>query len=161
MRTWTLLSAIAVAFVLPTHPAKAAAGDPLQNVYVFPGARDDNSGVHAGVATAVICTTFSSTTEKIRWIALNFDGSKVGDVNFTTTSGSDTRTMTTHSTALYDSDVIVSNPGPLLNQGAIYVFATTTNIVCTANIVAAASTTPQGIDLHALRATPPFPGSQE
>jgi len=156
----SLLAAVVVALALPAHPAEAAPGDPLQSVYIFTGARDDGSPANNGVATVVTCTIFSSTTEKIRWIALSFGGGKAGDVSYTTMGPSDTRTMVTHPTEIYPADVTMSNPGPTLNQGAIYVFATTTNIVCTASVVAANSTNPLGIDLHGIRSAP-APGTTE
>jgi hypothetical protein len=47
-----------------------------------------------------------------------------------------------------------------MDQGTIAVGATTTEIVCTANMVNAASATPTGFDLHGIRYNP-SPGSAE
>jgi hypothetical protein len=71
-KTFILLScAIAAA---PTVPAQATVNDPLVNLYIFPDAVDNGAADRLGVATAVHCTNFSSTTENIHFVLFQNTG---------------------------------------------------------------------------------------
>jgi hypothetical protein len=69
-----------------------------------------------------------------------------------------TRTATTHETNVYEEDLFL-NTGQI-DQGAIGVSATSTNIVCTGQVMDAAATVPNGVDLPAVRFNP-ISGNQE
>jgi hypothetical protein len=69
-----------------------------------------------------------------------------------------TITVATHPTNLFALDASF-NTGKI-DQGVFGLAATSNNIVCTAHIIDASATVPQGIDLHPIRFNP-ISGSQE
>jgi hypothetical protein len=152
-----LLGFIAGASATVTVPAYAGVNDPLQAVYLFPGARDNGGGAGTGVATSVHCTNFSGATEKLLYVVLNFDSSTKANLNLNI-GQSQTRTASTHDTVLYAEDLIL-NTG-VVNQGVVGVSSTNINIVCTAQVLDAAAATPNGFELHGIRMNP-LPGTSE
>jgi len=146
-----LLGFIAATTGAVTVPAYAGVNDPLQPVYVFPGARDNGGGAGTGVATSVHCTNFSGATEKLLYVVLNFDSSTKANLNLNI-GQAQTRTASTHDTVLYAEDLIL-NTG-VVNQGVVGVSATNLNIVCTAQVLDASAATPNGINLHGIRFNP-------
>lgn len=175
MTVWRWMIAIAViAFVLPAQAQDRALGTapptgpavgalqgsgPLQLLYIFPGVSDDGGAPNAGVATAVHCTHFSGAGETVQIAVINFNGGVVANVQTgTPLANVHTMTATTHLTALYAEDLLLATG--LVNQGVLMLWATTVNMVCTAQVVDAAAAIPNGIDLHGIRFNS-WPGTQE
>jgi len=156
IKTGALLGPIALA-AIPAAPALAGVNDPLQVLYIFPGARDDGGSDGAGVATLIHCFNFIATRETVQFTARNFDGSLKANLSFQV-DFLGTRTAATHDTNLYAEDLFLHTG--VLDQGAIGVAGTSTNIVCTGQVVDAAATVPNGFDLHAVRFNP-IAGNQE
>jgi hypothetical protein len=148
----SIFAAAVIAFILPAQPANSGVNDPLQAVYIFPGARDNGGGAGTGVATSVHCTNFSGATEKLLYVVLNFDSSTKANLNLNI-GQAQTRTASTHDTVLYAENLIL-NTG-VVNQGVIGISS-----VCTAQVLDASAATPNGIDLHGTRFNP-IPANQE
>lgn len=171
MHRW-MMATVAVAFVLPVHaqdpryragaaaqPAPQAITDPLTTVYRVSGVRDDGSATdNTGVATVFSCSTNSAAQERIRVFVRGSGGTIVGDLT-ATASARGTLTFATHATAAF-----IENAGSLTTgtvaQGAATIQSTTTNITCSAMIVNAASSVPDGVALHMQRFNP-LAGTQE
>jgi len=133
-------------FVVPN-----AVGDPLMPIYRGSGVRDDGAASNTGIATAIHCTSFSIGTETVRLTIRNWDNSLL--VQFSYTLGAQaTATATTHPTIVFDEDFgSLFTPGTIANQGYIAIHATSTNILCSAQVVDAAAAVPNGWDLHLVR----------
>lgn len=156
IKTAAVLGSIALA-ATPVVPALAAPGAPTQVLYVFPGVRDDGGGASTGVATVVHCFSFSSTTESIGFIVRDNAGTVVANAEINIASFQ-TATAVTHVTDLYPQDAVL-NTGSV-GRGVLGIAATSTNMVCTAQVIDAGAFVPNGIDLHGLRLNP-LPGTQE
>src|SRR5438067_1796891 len=102
-----IVAAMAFSFILTAHPASSAVGDPQQYVYIFPGVRDNGGGAGTGVATSVHCTSFSGSTETLRFIVFNFDSSLKTNLNLNIGTAQ-SRTASTHDTVLYAEDLILN-----------------------------------------------------
>ena len=152
-----VLGIIGAAMAVPMSEARAATTDPMNSMYIFPGARDDGSAGGAGVATVVHCTSFSFTSETLQFVARGLSGSFKAIMTIIIPSTGNI-TASTHDTIVFAEDVTL-NSG-LLDQGSISVAATNRNIVCTAQVVDAASTKPVGIGLQGIRFNP-VPGTLE
>jgi hypothetical protein len=154
-----LLGCVAAAAVAMPVGAHAGVNDPLQIIYVFPGAVDNGGANSSGVATSVHCTNIGPTTENLQYVALGFDGAPRVNGTLTVPSGN-TRTGSTKATNLYSDDLLLNFNGPVvLQQGVFVILATSINFHCTAMIVDAAASAPNGINLQALRFNP-IPGTQ-
>jgi len=151
-----IIAAGALASVQPT-PASAGVNDPEVIIYRVPGVRDDGGGNGVGVATVFVCTNFSGAEENLRIVVRNANGAILqnsgGNIFHLTTN-----TTSTHPTNLFPFGAF-QNTGAV-NQGTAAIAATSLNIICTAMIVNAAATSPQGIALRMIRFNP-VPGSQE
>lgn len=157
IKTSVLLAATALTAV-STAPVLAASGDPFQILYIFPGVFDNGGAAGVGVATVVHCFNFSGTPEVIQYVAKDWNGTVKANLTYNVVD-QQTATVTTHNTNLYTEDLGL-NTGAI-TQGALGIRATTTNIVCTAQVVdAAPDVVPNGIDLHPLRLNP-MPGTDE
>jgi hypothetical protein len=154
-----LLGCVAAAPVAMSVGAHAGVNDPLQIIYVFPGARDDGLPNATGVATSVTCSNIGPTSENVQFVALNFLANPVANASITMLSGQ-TRTASTKDTALFSEDLFLNSMGPVrLDQGVMVILATSINFHCTAMIVDAAAAVPNGINLQGLRFNP-IPGTQ-
>jgi hypothetical protein len=162
-----IVAIAAIAFALPIHAADRTAspplpptsvGGPLALNYVVPGVFDNGGAFNAGVATLFHCTNTSTTSENVQIVVRTFDGTIVGNVTFSMASAS-TITSGTHQTALFTEDVTLS-AGTTINQGQAFIFATSQFVFCSAMIVDAAATIPNGIALHMVRFGP-LQGTQE
>lgn len=148
-----LLGPIAVAG--PATPALADSG-PSQVLYIFPGATDNGGADRTGVATVVHCFSFSPTQESMQFVFRDWDGTIKGNLTLNINQFQ-TLSLATHLTTVYAA---FSASTALLNQGTLGITATSTNIVCTAQVIDASATVPNGIDLHGTRFNP-IAGSQE
>ena len=151
---WMVVSA-AVAMGMAA-PASAGVNDPEVLIYRFAGVRDDGSPNFAGVATVFNCTNFSGASDNIRRVTRRTDG-----ILLTTVFNMDhlaTLTVATHATNAY-VEVAALDTGSV-SQGTTAVAATSTNIVCTAMTIDAATAAPTGVALRGIRFSP-VPGSQE
>ena len=150
-KTAVLLGSITLA-ATPVTPALAATTDPFQVLYIFPGVL--NAG---GVATVVHCFSFSPTAETIQYTVRNSNGTIAANTTIIINQFQ-TKTATTQAVVLYFSDLSFGTG--IVNQGALGISATSPNIVCTAQVIDASVSVPNGIDLHPTRFNP-ISGSQE
>jgi hypothetical protein len=154
INTAVLLGPIALT-ATSAAPALADSG-PSQGLYIFPGVTDSGGANFTGVATAVHCFSFSPVQETIQYVARKSDGTIVA--NTTQSIGSfGSLTMVTKGIAIYGS---ISLQTGSIQQGVFGIAATSTNIVCTAQVMDAGATVPNGIELHGTRFNP-ISGSQE
>ena len=149
-----LIASVSTALVAETH---AAVGDPLLTLYLFPGVVDSGGAAFGGNATAVSCTNFSGVNETINFQVREFDGTLKANAS-TTIGQAVTITAATKDTGLLTENVLL-NTG-VVAQGALGVLATSRNMVCTAVVLQASITNPEGYNLHGLRFNP-IPGTQE
>jgi hypothetical protein len=125
---------------------------PLNLIYAVSGVTDNGGGINAGTATVIHCSNASTVGESLRIVVRFFDGTVVNDVTFTVFSAH-TFTASTHNTALFAEDTSMS-PGVIILSGLAFIFSTTQFMFCTAMMVDAAATTPNGISLHMVRFSP-------
>jgi hypothetical protein len=137
------------------YPAQAATTDPEILIYRFAGVADDGGTSNAGVATVISCTNFSGVTEMVR-IVVRTDSGTLKINSALPVSHLSTTISTTHTNRLYPAFGLLT--GQVYGTAAIA--ATSTNIICTAVVVDAASTVPNGFALRGIRFSP-APGSQE
>jgi hypothetical protein len=155
IKTGIVLAPIALA-AIPHAPAFAVSG-PYQVLYIFPGVRDTGTAAGTGVATTVVCFSFSPSTESIQYVVRNFGGTIAVNTTYPINSFQ-TVTASTHDAILYDEDLYLSTG--TIDQGVLGISATSTNVVCTAQVIDASASVPNGIDLHGTRFNP-ISGSQE
>jgi hypothetical protein len=153
-----LSSVVAAAILSAILPAQGATTDPLKTIYRVPGVRDNGGGAQTGVATSFFCSNLSSVPETIRFVVRSAAGTVVGDQSFQMPSLR-TVTASTHETTLF-SETLVLTPGSGIIQGMAVILSTSLNVHCSAMIVDAAATVPQGIALHMVRVNP-APNTQE
>jgi hypothetical protein len=139
-------------------PVQAGINDPEVIIYRYPGVRDDGGISNVGVATAFHCTNFSGTTERIRFVTRNFDGSLKGNNLALMIDHLGTITVSTHVTNAYTQQGLMFTGS--VNQGTTAVAATSINIICTAETIDASAATPIGVARRGIRSNP-VPGSQE
>ena len=133
------------------HPL--AVGDPLKLIYRISGVRDTGQATNVGVATTIHCTNFGSVSERVKYLVKGTTGDILANVTHTI-GGGRTIAASTHFTALVNEEVNLT-PGVIINPGSVTVSASSTEkIFCSAMIVDAASTVPQGIALHMVRFNP-------
>jgi len=125
-----------------------AVTDPLIPIYRGSGVRDDGGVDGTGIATAIHCTSFSGGTETVRLTIRNYDNTLLTQFSYNLPVQA-TRTASTHFTNVFDEDFTLATTAA--NQGYIAIHATSTNILCSAQVVDAASTSPSGWDLHLVR----------
>ena len=73
IKTTLVLGSIAL-LATSVAPALAATTDPLQVLYIFPGARDDGGANGSGLATTVHCFSFSPNAEIIQYVVRDNGG---------------------------------------------------------------------------------------
>ena len=90
-------------------------------------------------------------------VVRNFNGTILKNTTLAITQFQ-TLTVVTHATNLYPmtSELLTGE----LDHGVLGISATSSNIVCTAQVVDASATVPNGIDLHGTRFNP-ISGTQE
>jgi hypothetical protein len=155
IKAGALLGSIALATTFAI-PAFAASG-PQQVLYIFPGATDSGTAAGTGTASVVHCFSFSPGQEILQIVVRNFDGSVLQNVTIAI-SQFETLAVVTHATNLYAATSILLTGE--LTHGVFGISATSSNIVCTAQVIDASATVPNGIDLHGARFNP-ISGSQE
>lgn len=106
-------------------------------VYQATGVRDA-----ATAATVVHCTNLGATLRTV-WVDIyGFDGVFECGLSADVASG-ETRTFATRDVLLYTEDAVCAT-APLTEQGSLDILlATTTNLICTVQVVDPASTTPR------------------
>jgi len=143
----------------PAGVQPLAVGDPLKIIYRISGVTDNGGGDAVGVATLIHCTNFGSVSETVKFIIKQWDGTVLKS-RYTTIVSGNTRTAATHYTALFFEDLALT-PNIVIGQGSAIIYATLPQMVfCSAMIVDAAATVPQGISLHMVRYNPAT-GTQE
>jgi hypothetical protein len=146
------LAAIAIGMSVPVS---AATTDPEVIIYRFPGVRDDGNADNTGIATVFSCTNFSGVQETLRFVTRSAIGTLLTNVPLQAVH-LQTLTMATHPAVAYPSSSL--GTGPVVGTTAIA--ATSTNIICTAMVLDAANSKPDGVALRGIRFSP-VPGSQE
>ena len=137
-------------------PAWAGVNDPEVIIYRFPGVRDNGGTGLTGFATIFHCTNFSGVDENVRIVTRSEDGTLKS--NFVTTlSHLKTVGAATHAVFSYSSFGMGTGA---VSEGTAAIAATSTNIICTAMVLDAATARPDGVALRGIRFNP-VPGSQE
>ncbi|SMH32159.1 hypothetical protein [Mesorhizobium australicum] len=138
--------------------APMASVDPQMMIYRVAGVTNSTHTTAAGIATSFQCYNNSSVTENVRIRILNSSGIVKADLNFYIPPKK-TYTASTHNTSVFYEEIILTS-GTSISQGAAAIIATNRDIYCSAMIVDAAATIPNGIALHMVRFNPQ-PGSVE
>ena len=141
-----LLGLVMLSAVLPAQAQE------LQNIYRVSGVTDSGEATNIGVATAIHCSNPRDGTEKVRIIIRDFNGSIAGNHDVQIPARR-TITAVTHNTVIFEEDETLS-PGNIINQGSAQIQASSLLVHCSAMIVDAAATVPQGIALHMVRYNP-------
>lgn len=129
-------------------PANLRAFPALTVIYKAAGVRDSGSAANAGTATTTHCTNATAVSQQIKYVVRNFNGAVVANAAFTVAALT-TRTVSTHGTVLTE-DLPFLSPGVAINQGVITIFATAASVICTVQVLDAASGVSIG-DLHLVR----------
>lgn len=132
----------------PSLAAPRATTDPLLLIYRLPGISSSGIG-NSGAATTMRCTNYSRDEESLRFVVDRADGTTVRDVTELIPPRA-TRSYSTTSTASID-EVVLNVPNL---SGNMRLFATTTNLHCTAMLIDAAAAVPTGVALHLVRFNP-------
>ena len=136
-----------------TQTAPLATTDRLENIYRVSGVSDNGGAQSTGIATVFHCTNLSAETERLRFVVRADFGAVLADHSFNVPSLR-THTSGTHVVNLFTLDAPVLSPGIVLNQGFVDIHSTSLNVHCSAMIVDAAASVPQGIALHMVRVNP-------
>jgi hypothetical protein len=152
---WLVVSAFMVGMAAP---ASAATTDPEVIIYRFPGVRDAGSPSGQGVATIFSCTNFSGNAENIMFVVRDGISTLVANAAVSMPHLT-TIVAATHPSNLYATSLNLQTGG-IQGIGTAAIAATSASIVCTAMVLDAFSSVPQGISLHGIRFNP-APGSQE
>jgi hypothetical protein len=154
----SVIAALALAsFVLPAT-AQIVPIVPAEFIlYRFSGVTNQQNAGNP-LATSFHCTNFSGATESIRFVTRNSAG------GFTTNKAFPIAHLQTITASTQDTLIFLESNNTLdtgnINQGSTAIAATSINITCTAMIVDAVATIPNGIALRGIRFNP-VPGSQE
>jgi hypothetical protein len=152
----TTLAAIALAAAL-AHPANAVTFPSLTTIYVGTGVKDSGGGNTAtGVATTFVCSNVSGNVASLRFVVLDNVSSVVGSMQVTLAHGR-TGAISTHNESFYDA---VTLNTVQFGFGAVNIESTESGVFCSAVVVDAALTAPNGLDLHLVRVNP-HPGTVE
>ena len=152
------LVAVALAASL-AQPAAAITFPTLTTIYVGSGVTDNGGASQTGVATTIFCSNVSGADVQVRVLILSAGGSVRGTPRTATLVHGQTGTFSTHATALFTDEDFLLNTGSV-GQGVVNVEATNSAIFCTATILDAAASVPNGIPLHLVRVNP-HPGTVE
>jgi len=104
------------------------------------------------VASVVHCFNFGSVEETIQIVVRNSDGSILKNTTFGLDSFV-TVAVASHGSHLYNNGTVGLETGAVFH-GVLGISATTSNMVCTAQVIDAAASVPNGIDLHGARFNP-------
>jgi hypothetical protein len=152
-----LSSVIAAAILSAILPAQGATTDPLKQIYRVSGVTDNGGAGNTGIATAINCTNLSSVTELIRFAIWQSDGSVIFNHSFVVNSRITFR-VSTHATSVFEEVLLL--PNVTIGAGIAIIHSTSLQVHCSAMIVDAAASVPQGIALHMVRVNP-TPNTQE
>jgi hypothetical protein len=130
----------------------------LTTIYRGSGVSNTSGANNTGVATSFHCSNFNANTQQVRFLLRDNEGVVVSNQTFNLTANQ-TFTASTHATAIF-FDVELLAEGISIAQGSIVIAATSAAIHCSASIVDAAATSPNGVDLHLVRFNA-VAGSQE
>lgn len=169
MKVAALAVTVALAFTVSgtaqdrTNPlgngvAPMATTDPEMMIYRVAGVVNSNATMMNGVATSFMCYSNSAVAENVRIRILNWNGEVAGDI-YHVIQSKRTVTFSTHSTASLAEDALLAE-GKLINQGTAAIIATSKEVYCSAMLIDAATTVPNGIALHMVRFNP-APGTVE
>ena len=132
-----ITAALGLTFIVPAV-ADAATSDPDVTIYRFSGVRDTGSAPLTALATVFHCTNFSGETQNIRLVTRRTDGILLSNLIF----GLDhlaTLTVTTHSSSAHVQDA--PRLTGAVSQVMTAIAATSTNIICKAMTIDAATAT--------------------
>src|SRR5258708_2957109 len=161
-----LLALSMMASALPTiagQPEGAAvlltrAFPSLTMIYTVPGVTDSGGASDTGVATTLHCLNIDAAIKQIQVVYRGSNGALVSAHTYNVNPKQDF-TVSTHSTVVFGEDTTLAT-GTGVRSGSFAISATSPNFVCTAMVVDAAATVPNGIALHMMRRNP-VAGSQE
>jgi hypothetical protein len=142
---------IAAAAFACAEPAQAGVNDPEVIIYRGSGVADTGGAAFTGNATAFHCTNFSGVNENIRFVVRNTNGVLLAN-QAVTVAHLNTVTVFTKQAGLFPTGTNL-NTGAVL-QGTVAIAATSIQVTCTAMLVQANITTPEGMRLHMTRFNP-------
>ena len=129
-----------LAIIGATFPAQAA----FHVIYQVLGMYDSGHGANAGIATSIHCTNTGTTATIVRVRVRTPDGATSGTVKQHLIAPQGTFTWSTHATAMFsDLNVDSGLATGMLQQGSAQILVDTSDaIVCAADLLDAANTTP-------------------
>lgn len=142
--------AAALGLMIPAGAtAMTGAGERTLNVlYRFSGVQDDGAkgGANRKHGTVIHCSNAGNTTASLALVLYNHDGQIVKSVKYSIGAWR-TKTAATQPSKLYDNDLNLNTP--LIYQGLGMVLSSSTNVVCSAQVLDVRSEFPDYlVDLH-------------
>jgi len=153
---------IAAAAFACAEPAQADVNSPEVIIYRASAVFDTGGVAFSGNATAFVCTNFSGVPENIRFAVRNETGALVANQTLPApVAHLNTGTAVTKQIGLFSNAFVLNGSGTgAVQQGTVAIAATSINVTCTAMLIQANITPPEGIGLHMTRFNP-IPATQE
>lgn len=144
-KIFSLAAAAVALFIVPAYGTTFAN---LTTIYVASGVLNTADADNEGNATVVHCSNISGSPVQIRFLFVSNAGVLRGSHLVSSLPNGHTYTAATHGTNVFGDTSV--GAGPIV-QGRLTVQANNSAVFCTAMIVDAAATVPNGIDLHMVR----------
>lgn len=128
--------------------------DAFKVIYRVSGVLDTGLDSARQTATVFFCSNYSTTKEKIYFQIKDYQGTIVASKEYTFLGGGYTITaQTSEINSVYD-DFTILPAGVAVSGGSAGILATTTNIHCSAMLLARTPFTSNGVALHMVRFNP-------
>ena len=138
--------------------APRAVGDAPNLIYRIAGVSNTlGTTQNTGIATSFQCSSFSPDKERVFIVIRNFNGTVKVDTSYDIRSNHTVTASTKRIVTITDDIDLQAGE---VEQGQAMIRATTEKIVCSAMVVDAAASHPEGYALHMVRFNP-IQGSQE
>jgi len=137
-----------------TQADAAAANIRRKVIYRASGVRDNGGAPDTGIATVFICSSYANAKENLKIKVFNFENR--GGEQVVTFEPHGNFVFSTKMTNLYPNGGIVK-PTTIINPGQAVISATSNKITCTAMVIDASASVPNGIALQMTRFYPTFP----
>jgi hypothetical protein len=143
--------ALLASLTIAASPATAGVNDPLQLIYFISGAFDSGGAQNTGIATVIHCSNWSGTTQRFQFVVFSADGAVKSNMTVDVPhAGTRTAATKVNQTFVVDRNL---NTGAV-SQGLVAVLATHKDATCTAQVLDASASLPQGMLLHGVRYNP-------
>ena len=121
----------------------------LTPIYRVAGVADSGDGPNDGFATVVHCTNFAASNKQVQFIVRDFQGNGMARSTHAVSAHA-TFTAATHISFVFVEDAVLTRDTPI-NQGSMIIKATTRKVHCSAMIIDAGASVPNGIALSLTR----------